>query len=184
MGVGQNNSFKTIYNRVPTIDVLVDIPQYHHAGNLAHMGTLRDVFSVPSTVDNTTTRTVAGLVSILAIVTLVLAITGSGIAGWFMLALVGGYTARVLTGTTLCPVSHLTMRVILPVVKWPQQHVDGPPKRFAQTIGLVLTVAATLLNLVNPTVAIILIGVVLVCELLEAVVGFCVGCFVYAQFNG
>ena len=148
------------------------------------MGTLRGVFSFPSTVDNTTTRTVAGLVSILAIVTLVLAITGSGIAGWFMLALVGGYTGRVLTGTTLCPFSHLTMRVILPMVKWPQQHVDGPPKRFAQTIGLTLTVAATLLNLVNPTVAIILIGVVLVCELLEAVVGFCVGCFVYAQFNG
>jgi hypothetical protein len=67
------------------------------------MGTLRDVFSIPSTVDNTTTRTVAGLVSILALVTLVLAITGSGIEGWFMLALVGGYTGRVLTGTTLCP---------------------------------------------------------------------------------
>lgn len=148
------------------------------------MGTLRDVFSFPSTVENTTTRTVAGLTAILALVTLVLAITASGIEGWFMLALVGGYTLRVFTGTTLCPFSHLATRVILPVVKWPQQHVDGPPKRFAQTIGLALTVAATLLNLVNPTVAIILIGVVLVCELLEAVVGFCVGGFVYAQFNG
>lgn len=148
------------------------------------MGTLRDVFSFPSTVENTTTRTVAGLAATLALVTLVLGITGSGIEGWFMLVLVGGYTARVFTGTTLCPSSQLAKRVIIPAAKWPQQHVDGPPKRFAQTIGLVLTVVATLLNIVNPSAALILVGVVLVCEVLEAVVGFCAGCFLYAQFNG
>ena len=148
------------------------------------MGTLRNVFSFPSTVENTTTRTVASLVAILALVTIVLGITGSGITGWMILVLVGGYVARVFTGTTLCPFSHLSMRVIIPAAKLRQKHVDGPPKRFAQKIGLGLTVAATLLNLVNPSVALILVGVVLVCEVLEAVAGFCVGCFVYAQFNG
>ena len=58
----------------------------------------------------------------------------------------------------------------------------GPPKRFAQTVGLVFTLAATGFLVAGlPVVTVGLLAVLLVFALLESVVGFCAGCFVFAQ---
>ena len=145
------------------------------------MISIREVFIFPRTVDNYTTRTVVSLAAVLSIVTIVVDL------GWMIPMLVAGFAARVFTGTTLCPFSHLSKRVITPVLKIPEEHVDGPPKRFTQIIGLVvLTVLAILLYFLvgYASIAFILVGIVLVFELLEAIFRFCAGCFLYAQFKG
>ena len=60
--------------------------------------------------------------------------------------------------------------------------MPGPPKRFAQTVGLVLTLAATGFLVAGlPVVTAGLLAVLLVFALLESVVGFCAGCWVFAQ---
>ncbi len=60
--------------------------------------------------------------------------------------------------------------------------VPGPPKRFAQTVGLVLTLAATAFLVAgSPLVTAALLAVLLAFATLESVVGFCAGCWVFAQ---
>ena len=141
------------------------------------MAILKDVFTFPHPVDDHIPRTVAAMVSILAVAILVLDV------GWLILGLVGGFAARVFTGPTLCPFAQLAIRVIVPAMKRPGKYVAGPPKRFAQSIGLALTVAAAILHLgfslVTP--AYILVGIVLIFALLESALGFCAGCFVFSR---
>ena len=59
----------------------------------------------------------------------------------------------------------------------------GPPKRFAQAIGLVLTATAAVASLMldRSDVASVLLGVLVVFATLESVVGFCAGCWVFGQ---
>ena len=141
------------------------------------MAIIRDVFTFPHPVDDHIPRTVAAMVSLLAVATLVLDM------GWLILVLVAGFAARVFTGPTLCPFAQLTIRVIVPAMKQPKKYVAGPPKRFAQSSGLVLSVTAAIFHLgfglVTP--AYILVGIVLIFALLESALGFCAGCFIFAR---
>jgi len=58
--------------------------------------------------------------------------------------------------------------------------VAGPPKRFAQLIGAILTVAALGAGIAGASLlAAVLVGVVAVFATLESVVGFCAGCVVF-----
>jgi Domain of unknown function (DUF4395) len=61
--------------------------------------------------------------------------------------------------------------------------VPGPPKRFAQAVGLTLTAVATVVGLglgwAGPAMA--LVAVLLVFALLESIVGFCAGCWVFGH---
>jgi hypothetical protein len=60
--------------------------------------------------------------------------------------------------------------------------VPGPPKRFAQAVGLTLTTVASILLTVGWTgAATALVAVLLVFALLESVVGFCAGCWVFGH---
>jgi hypothetical protein len=60
--------------------------------------------------------------------------------------------------------------------------VAGPPKRFAQAIGAVVTTVAALCALVlgAPTVADVLTAAMVVFATLESVFAFCVGCRIFA----
>ena len=60
--------------------------------------------------------------------------------------------------------------------------MPGPPKRFAQGIGAVFTVGAVVLayGFDQVTAAYVVIGVLMVAAGLEAAVGFCLGCKVFA----
>ena len=77
------------------------------------------------------------------------------------------------------PFGRLATKVIAPRLGEPVL-VAGAPKRFAQGVGLVLTTVATVaLVLGAPAVTTALLGVLLVFALLESVVGFCAGCWVF-----
>ena len=130
----------------------------------------------PNPVNEKAARAVAGGVALLAVITL--------ISGWepLLVLLALGFLARFLTGPKLSVLGQLVTRVIAPRLGDPIW-VPGPPKRFAQAIGLVLTTAAAIagLGFDAPMFAAILIAMVLVAALMESVIGFCVGCWLFAQ---
>ena len=138
------------------------------------MSTLSDVFTFPNPVNEKAARTVAGGVVVLAVLTLV---TGWH---WLIVLLAVGFLARVLAGPRFSALGQLATRVIAPRLG-PEKLVPGPPKRFAQAIGLTLTTVAAVASLVfgATTLATVLVVVLLVFAFLESVVGFCAGCWMF-----
>jgi hypothetical protein len=94
-----------------------------------------------------------------------------------------GFLARVLTGPTLSPMGLLATRVLAPLMGNRVKPVAGPPKRFAQAVGLVFSVTSLLLFYVfNLSVASYsVLGVLIFFAALESFVGFCTGCFVFGK---
>ncbi len=138
-------------------------------------GVLRSVFSFPNPVNEVAARMVAGMVVAVALAFIV---TGQG---WLLILLAYGFLARVLTGPTLSPMGLLATRVLVPLLGNRRKPVPGPPKRFAQSIGLGFSTTALLLYFVGgPTLAAqSVLGVLVLFAGLEAFVGFCAGCFVF-----
>ena len=59
--------------------------------------------------------------------------------------------------------------------------MPGPPKRFAQGIGVAFSVTALVLELVGAdTAAVVVIAMLLVAASLEAFAGFCLGCVMFS----
>jgi hypothetical protein len=134
------------------------------------------LFAFPDPVNEVAARCVAGGVVALAGVTLVLQLE------WMLWVLAYGFVARVCTGPTLSPLGQLVTRVVVPRLPIAPKPVPGPPKRFAQGIGAVVTVSALVLaagfDLTTP--AFVLLGMLLVAASLEAFVGLCLGCKAFA----
>jgi len=138
------------------------------------------VIGFPNPVNEKAARTVAGGVLLLSIVTLVLSVTAGSGWLWVVAALAAGFIARVLTGPKLSPLGQLATRVIAPRLGAPVL-VAGPPKRFAQAIGAVVTLTAVaFLAAGHPGVTQALLGVMIIAAGLESIFAFCVGCKVFA----
>ena len=101
---------------------------------------------------------------------------------WLVPVLAYGFVARVLSGPTLSPLGQLVTRGIVPRLRISARPVPGPPKRFAQGIGAVLTVAATIAiyGFGATVVGAALVAVVFAAASFEAFLGFCLGCKVFA----
>jgi MFS family permease len=141
--------------------------------------TLERVFSFPNPVNEKAARTVAGGVLLIAVLTLILSITAGHGWLWVCAVLAAGFLARVLTGPTLSPLGQLATRVLAPRLGAPKQ-VAGPPKRFAQAIGLVVTGGATLaVALGHPLGAQILLALIIVAAGLESIFAICLGCIIF-----
>ncbi len=136
--------------------------------------TVRRLFQFPDPVNETSARLVAAGVVLQAAVFLVFR------EGWLLVPLVYGFLARVLTGPTLSPLGQLVTRVITPRLGNEHRFVPGPPKRFAQGIGLAFTGgAAAAWALGAQAVGIVLIAALLIAATLEAVFALCLGCIAY-----
>jgi len=135
----------------------------------------RELFSFPNPVNEKAARTVAAGAAALAVVTLV---TGWG---WLTVPLSLGFLARVATGPTLSPLGQLATRVIAPRLG-AARPTAGPPKRFAQGIGAVVTTAAALWWLIGGWGAgpFALVALIAVAATLESALGFCIGCRAFA----
>ena len=101
---------------------------------------LQEVFSFPHPVNETAARLVAGMVVALSASIIVFE------AYWLLPLLVYGFLARVLTGPTLSPMGLMASKVLAPRLNLPGKLVSGPPKRFAQTIGLLFSLTALILH--------------------------------------
>jgi hypothetical protein len=130
----------------------------------------------PDPVNEVSARLVAAGVVVMAALTLGLR------QPWLLVPIAYGFVARVATGPTLSPLGQLVTRVITPRLPLASRPVPGPPKRFAQGIGAVVTVTAALLALVAGLTAPAygLVVMLLVFASLESFAGFCVGCTVFA----
>ena len=132
--------------------------------------------SFPNPVNDLAARVVAGGVALLTLVTLLTGVQG------LVLLLVLGFAARALAGPRFSLLGRLATTVVAPRLGMPR-FVPGPPKRFAQVIGLVLTAAAAVLGpgLGHVVVADGLLVVLLLFALLESVLGFCAGCWMFGR---
>jgi len=136
---------------------------------------MSELFSFPDPVNETSARLVAGAVAVLAVVTVAFQ------QGWLIPVLAYGFVARALTGPTLSPLGLLATCAITPRLHFTHRYAPGPAKRFAQTIGAVFTVTATLLYYAagQHVAAYALVGVIVVFASLESGFGLCVGCKVF-----
>jgi hypothetical protein len=99
---------------------------------------------------------------------------------WLTAVIAYGFVARVLSGPRLSPLGQLATRVVAPRLGEPRL-VPGPPKRFAQAIGAVVTVLAVVLVAVGfDAGAQALLGLMVVFATLESVFAICVGCRIFA----
>ena len=136
---------------------------------------VRSVFAFPNPVNEVAARMVAGMVVLLTLATIF-----SG-QGWRYALLAYGFLSRVATGPTLSPMGLLATRVLAPRSGLQERPVPGPPKRFAQTIGLAFSTTALVLYLVvgSTIAANAVLGVLTLFAVLESGLGFCAGCFVF-----
>lgn len=136
---------------------------------------MRTLFSFPNPVNETSARSVAGVVAVLAVLTVAFQ------QGWLLPVLAYGFVARALTGPTLSPLGLLATRVVTPRLPVRHRYSPGPAKRFAQVIGAVFTISATVLwfGLGEHTAALVLIAILAAFASLEAALGLCVGCRVF-----
>jgi hypothetical protein len=149
---------------------------------------LRSLMQFPNPVNETSARLVATGVVAQAIVFLVVR------EWWVLVPLTYGFLARVSTGPTLSPLGQFVTRVATPAVEAqlhsrdPEFHsrqVPGPPKRFAQAIGLGFTASASLAWAFDaPGVALVLIAMLAVAATLEAAFAICLGCIAYSAIWG
>jgi len=106
------------------------------------------------------------------------AVTG---AAWLLVPLVYGFLARVSTGPAFSPLALLATKVLTPRIKTDHRMVAGPPKRFAQFVGLVFTSTAAVLWLFDFGVASRVVAAALVAAaVLESVFAICLGCIMFS----
>jgi hypothetical protein len=134
------------------------------------------MFSFPNPVNEVSARLVA---------TGVVLMTATAIAfdvKWILPFLLYGFVARVLTGPTLSPLGQLVTRVITPRLPLRPKPVPGPPKRFAQGMGVAFSGTAFVLAFAFDAwfAAQIVLSLLLLAASLEAFVGLCLGCRIFA----
>ena len=132
------------------------------------------IFTFPNPVNEKAARVVAGAVFVASIV------TPATSAYWLLVPLAYGFVARALTGPTLSPLGRLASTVIAPRLG-PARPVPGPPKRFAQAVGAVMTTAAAVLALAFSAhaAADVLLGALIIASGAEAILAVCVGCKIF-----
>jgi hypothetical protein len=137
---------------------------------------LSSLFSFPNPVNEVSARLVAGGVVVMS------ACAIGFRQPWLIAVIAYGFVARVLTGPTLSPLGQLVTRVITPRLHTAPRPVAGPPKRFAQGIGVAFSVSAALLALgFDQTEAdYALLGVLIAAATLESVFALCLGCRVFS----
>jgi hypothetical protein len=137
----------------------------------------RNLFAFPNPVDEISARLVAGGVVLMCLGTIVLG------QPWLVAFIVYGFAARVLTGPTLSPLGLFVTRVLRPRLRIPPRPVPGPPKRFAQGMGLVFSGTAAMLffGVDWPSAGYALLGLLAAAAGLEAIFGLCLGCHIFAM---
>ncbi|HEX2700709.1 MAG TPA: DUF4395 domain-containing protein [Acidimicrobiales bacterium] len=136
----------------------------------------RPLLSFPDPVNEVAARLVAAGVVIMAVVAVAFD------ARWLTVVMAYGFIARVATGPRLSPLGLVVTRVVVPRLPVEPRFVPGPPKRFAQGIGAVVTTTAAVLAFVGDAwpAARVLLVLISVAAFLEAALAFCVACKVFA----
>ena len=130
----------------------------------------------PRTVDDVTVRLVAAEVLVVSVLALALQLP------WLYGVLAVDFLLRVAYGPRFSPFARLGVHVLRPRLSAEPRLTPGPPKRFAMTIGAVLTTAAFLAYYLAgwSTVTWVIGAVMVVFPALEAFLGICAGCIAFS----
>ncbi len=129
----------------------------------------------PDPVNEVSARLVAAGVATMAIAAVVLDWR------WLTIPLAYGFLARVLTGPKASPLGQLVTRVVTPRLPVAPRWVPGPPKRFAQGIGVGFSVSALVLTAAGAWgAAQVVLLLLTTAAVLEAAFGLCLGCQAFA----
>jgi hypothetical protein len=133
------------------------------------------LFSFPNPVNEVSARLVAAGVVVMCVLTIALDVR------WATVVIAYGFVARVLSGPTLSPLGQFVTRVVTPRLGLRERPVAGPPKRFAQAIGVVFSLTALILaGLGWWTAAEVYLGLLAAAAFLESALGLCLGCKAFA----
>lgn len=133
------------------------------------------LFTFPDPVNEISARLVAGGVVVMAVATIAFD------QPWLLVPLIYGFAARVATGPKLSPLGLLVTRVVVPRLPWAERPYPGPPKRFAQGMGLAFTATAGVLVLLGLRLeAYVVLGLLVGAASLESFAGYCLGCRIFA----
>jgi hypothetical protein len=133
------------------------------------------LFSFPDPVNEVASRILAGCVFALCLAALLTK------QPWLIAAISYGFVARVLTGPSLSPLGQLVTRVLTPLSGLQAAYCPGPPKRFAQSIGAVISASACWAAFNQYWLATSMLLLVLALfAFLEAAFGWCAGCRVFS----
>ncbi|MEU6251023.1 DUF4395 domain-containing protein [Glycomyces sp. NPDC047010] len=137
---------------------------------------MRRLFSFPNPVNEVAARLVAGGVVLMSLAALAFQ------AEWLVVVIAAGFIARAATGPKLSVLGQLVTRVIVPRLPLAPKPVPGPPKRFAQAIGVAFSVTSALLLLVFDAdlAGWIVLAALTAAATLESAFGFCLGCKIFA----
>ena len=93
-----------------------------------------------------------------------------------------GFLARVVAGPSLSPIALLVTKIIIPQMGNPYAECPGPPKRFAQFVGLIFTSSAFYFIISDELITgYLLIGILAIFASLESIMGICAGCWFFKQ---
>ncbi len=122
-------------------------------------------------------RVVAAFVIAIVVAAVVL---GPPWAGVILLLLALDFAVRGFGSARRSPLATLA-RGLANTLRLTPKPVDAAPKKFAARIGVVFSALSGLLYVTRlPAAALVVAGVLVVCATLEAALGYCVGCKVYA----
>ena len=130
------------------------------------------MFDFPDPVNDNVARTVAGGVVVMCVAAFAFD------QPWILIPLTYGFWARVLSGPRFSPLAQLASRVIVPRLGREPKLVPGPPKRFAQGMGVAFSTTALTLwfGFGQHTAAWVFVGLLSCAALLESALGICLGC--------
>ena len=132
------------------------------------------LFEFPNPVNETSARLVAAGVVAQGVAYLVFR------QWWLLLPLTYGFLARVLSGPRFSLLGQFITRVVTPRLHVEHQFVAGPPKRFAQGVGLAFSGGALLATAFgSAAIGAGLITALVVAATLESAFAFCLGCTVF-----
>jgi hypothetical protein len=171
-------------------------PQSQRDAQVAPPSGIGTLWWFPPVVNDRAARTTAMLVVALSAVTLVFSWTGVGtVAVILNVLLLAGFVLRVLAGPRFDPFGRLSVRWLARRVFGDPVMTAGPPKRFAQGIGVVFSGVSLVLRVVGGAVggatggggltvaADVVLLLLVVAASLEGFAGYCLGCRIFSQLQ-
>ncbi len=136
---------------------------------------MRNLIGFPNPVNEKAARVVAGGVVVLAVTAIAFELE------WLLVVIALGFIARVATGPKLSPLGQFATKLAAPRLGDPK-YVPGPPKRFAQAMGVAMSVTAVVLYFAFDAhaAAWVMTSVLAAAATLESVFALCLGCQVFA----
>ena len=133
------------------------------------------VLRFPNPVNEVSARLVAAGVVLMTIALL-------GGQHWVLFPLAYGFVARLAAGPRFSPLGLLVTKVVTPRLPVEPKLVPGPPKRFAQGIGVVLSASALVswAAFDNTALTLLLVATITIAATLESVFAYCLGCKAFA----